>query len=439
MPETKASPLALLAATCSSIGKTDAEKKDLKTTTTTPIILSKLTPSQETKRSSFKPYKNEDRKSPSQQHQQQQLPAKSAPMRSSPPILVSNSNIVSSKVSASSINTSHVRSSSAEIMHEKSALISPSRKDYDEYAKYQDRVTKDMKDKGYKKCSISPPLPHLPGKVPMMPHHHNHSDCTQCKPGHPHSGMIPSVPRHRSVPHHQCSCAMCHNRGVDPKCHYQSHPGGLPSIYHPSHKPTSLPPPPVMACRDPNCTNCAKLPSSKTLQNFVHPALVQQCTHNSSPLKSPYVPPPPPHSSYDSYFHKNGPNYPPKPKPHVCNWVADGKHCGSSFLTSEELYQHLRTHTSMQQQRNNDTTDTVPSNHPISISTQPPPPGVCTIHGCPCGGQRKSSPRNGGIPGYSYNPSVTSSLRYTPYGRPLSTGSNPGTGHSYPPHNLYHY
>lgn len=444
--ESKASPLALLAATCSSIGKTDAEKKEIKTTTTTPTILSKLSPSQESeKKSSFKPYKLDDKRS-----------SPSSTMRSSPPVLVSNSNIVSTKASLpSSIGSPAKGSSNRAIDKISNGMLNA--REFDEYSRYQDRLSRDMK------ChSVSPPLPHLPPKVSMLPHHgpnHNHADCIQCKTGlrpphptPPHGDVLSSVRPSTAPPPHPCSCPMCHSgRNVpDGKCHFPPHPS-IPGIYQPMHKGASLPPP-VMQCRDPGCTNCTKLPTSKSLQNFVHPALVHQCAHNPPPHKSPYPPHPANHQApYDSYFSKNGLS-PHKPKPYVCNWVFEGKHCGNSFVTSEELYQHLRSHTSLQQQRNNENealSRSTPNISPIPPPAHPPsahgpitPPGVpgtCNIHGCPCSaGQRKTSPRPV-IPGYSYGSSVSTGLRYSPYGRPVPAGGSGIPGHGFSSHSMYHY
>uniref|UniRef100_A0A7M6DQ95 C2H2-type domain-containing protein n=1 Tax=Clytia hemisphaerica TaxID=252671 RepID=A0A7M6DQ95_9CNID len=430
--ESKASPLALLAATCSSIGKTDAEKKDLKTTTTTPTILSKLSPSQDnTKKSSFKPYKLDDKRTPPP-----------STMRSSPPVLVSNANIVSTKAS---LPNSPVRITPIRGPAEKTSIITPpSSKDIDEYAKYQEKMNRDLK------ChSVSPPLPHFPPRVHMLPHHgpnHNHADCLQCKtvgrpPHSVHSDLHPPPVRHGAAPP-PCACAMCRNG--DSKCHIGHSP--LPGMYHPPpHKGAPLPPPPGMPCRDPACTNCTKLPP-KTLQNFVHPALVHQCTHSSpaGPHKGPYPPPPPSVAAYDSYFLKNRLSPHTKPKQHICNWVFEGKQCGSSFVTPEELYQHLRTHTSLQQQRNNENesrASTALSPLPPTHGPIPSPhnqPGVCNIHGCPCGGNPRKTPPRSIMPGYPYGSSAPSGLRYTPYGRPVSAGGNSLPGH-FGSHGMYHY
>ncbi|KAF7268181.1 zinc finger protein no ocelli [Rhynchophorus ferrugineus] len=38
--------------------------------------------------------------------------------------------------------------------------------------------------------------------------------------------------------------------------------------------------------------------------------------------------------------------YPSLARPYVCNWIAGDAYCGKRFVTSDELLQHLRTHTS---------------------------------------------------------------------------------------------
>ena len=358
------------------------------------------------------------------------------------------------------------------------SMISPSAKRdmIEEYAKYHEKLSRDLK------ChSVSPPLPHLPpshklGGLPgshhphAHPHHpyhpqhgHNHTEFMQCKsssgPGttkrrSPHSlhNDIMSSVRSSTLPP-PCSCQMCRSGG-DAKCHTPGHPAL--GMYHQSSLHKGLPPPPPppsasMPCRDPGCTNCSK---PKNLQNFVHPALVHQCTHSKS--AGPYPPPPHPTGPYDPYFMKSGfvGQAPPPsvhsrpPKPYICNWVFEGKHCGGNFVTSEELYQHLRTHTSLQQQRTNETesrTGISPLNThghgTIPSPTQQQQVGSCNIHGCPCqgGSAQRKSPRTM-MPGYPpYAGGVSASSRYTPYGRPVSAGGNTLPGHFPGSHGMYHY
>ena len=418
--------------------------------------------------SSFKPYKLDSSK-----HNKRSSPTSvSSAMRSSPPVFVSNTNIVSTKATSLPKSVSPVRITSTARPDEnnKQAFVSsPGSHEKDtieEYVKYQEKLNRDLN-----RHSVSPPIPHLPlPKVGMMPgshythRHHPHGpnhDFLQCRtsssaassvrrsPHSLHNDIMSSSARLSTLLPPPCSCPMCRSGGGgsgDGKCHTPAHhpPLGIYPHQSPIHK--GIPPPPSMRCRDPGCTNCTKPP--KTLQNFVHPALVHQCTHStsSSHKSGPYHHPPP--SSYDPYFIKNGIS-PHRPKPYVCNWVFEGKHCGNNFVTSEELYQHLRTHTSLQQQRNNENESRASSHAALSPSNNhgpiPSPTQLsgCNIHGCPCsagGGQRKSPPR-AIIPGYPPfgGSSAPSGVRYNPYGRPVSTGGNNLPGHFAGSQGMYHY
>ena len=285
-------------------------------------------------------------------------------------------------------------------------------------------------------------------------------ECVQCtvRPPHHHGDPLPIMNRSGHVTTAPCQCSMCHQTRNDMKCHYPhgAPPGaGYPSSY--KNGPT-FGGPMTVACRDPNCTNCSKYSAHTNFQNFLHPALIHQCTHNGPPptsvptyKSSPYPPAPPPPpppahvSPYDPYTKNTG------SKPYVCNWVSDGKHCGNTFVSSEELFQHLRTHTNSQQQANNSRDcDTKPHDtNPLVIgappllaqppSVGPPPPSAptCNIHGCPCGAAgRKSSPKQHS--GHSGHGPYGSELsrRYSPYSRMMSSGGSSVGSHSYPP---YHY
>lgn len=321
---------------------------------------------------------------------------------------------------------------------------------------------------------------------PTMCHDH---ECVHCGPhlmpprGH---RRTPSPPTQGPPPQQRpgsCPCAMClrGNEAAHPQ-----HPSSVHK-YHPYSPRSMPPPPPMMTCRDPNCNNCSSKVSHSPLTNFLHPALIHQCTHGTAPRggDSMYsIPPPPPLPSSgnpsqhgpapptltaESYL-KHSPltaesylKHSPNSKAFVCNWVAEGKHCGQSFPSSEELFQHLRTHTSLQQQQNIDPPH--PSQqqpHPSAQQPHPtqqqpssaPPPGVgaavCQVHGCPC---RSSAAKLS----MSHHPSAATrfpfgqSTRYNPYGRvgslPGGTGSQGGGyhGHPYsqsvppPSHASFHY
>lgn len=106
----------------------------------------------------------------------------------------------------------------------------------------------------------------------------------------------------------------------------------------------------VPVCKDPYCTGCQYNAHQQLLLGGSSaapcPSGCTQCDHQKyglaaaaalSGLMPPGpVPPPPPLS----YTHQLG-------RPYVCNWIAGESYCGKRFTTSDELLQHLRTHTSL--------------------------------------------------------------------------------------------
>ena len=105
----------------------------------------------------------------------------------------------------------------------------------------------------------------------------------------------------------------------------------------------------VPVCKDPFCTGCQY--NSAHHQMLLGgssaapcPSGCSQCDHQKYGLAAALsglmppgpVPPPPPLS----YTHQLG-------RPYVCNWIAGDSYCGKRFATSDELLQHLRTHTSL--------------------------------------------------------------------------------------------
>ncbi|XP_023834958.1 zinc finger protein 703-like [Salvelinus sp. IW2-2015] len=131
---------------------------------------------------------------------------------------------------------------------------------------------------------------------------------------------------------------------------------GIPGK-HPSSSPlTGASPPSLMQglCRDPYCL---------TYPN--HPHLggsnCNTCVHDPSTLKSGYqimYPSHHLHSLHPSSLSSTTPtlSHPlytygymlqNEPQPHACNWVSVGGPCDKRFSTSEELLAHLRTHTAL--------------------------------------------------------------------------------------------
>lgn len=101
----------------------------------------------------------------------------------------------------------------------------------------------------------------------------------------------------------------------------------------------------VPVCKDPYCTGCQfSMHNQQLLMGGTPgpcPSGCTQCDHQKYGLAMAMslVPPGPvPPSSLA---------YPQLGRPYVCNWIAGETYCGKRFGTSEELLQHLRTHTSL--------------------------------------------------------------------------------------------
>ena len=63
------------------------------------------------------------------------------------------------------------------------------------------------------------------------------------------------------------------------------------------------------------------------------------------------------------------------PRPYVCNWIAADQYCGKKFATSDELLQHLRTHTNLSTSEASGAPTTQPAPaHPLLHRNYPTPP-----------------------------------------------------------------
>ncbi|XP_046996456.1 zinc finger protein Noc [Schistocerca americana] len=95
----------------------------------------------------------------------------------------------------------------------------------------------------------------------------------------------------------------------------------------------------VPVCKDPYCTGCqyssaaaAAAAAAAHQQLLLCPSGCTQCDHHKyglAALSAGLVPPL------------------PYARPYVCNWIVGETYCGKRFTTSDELLQHLRTHTSL--------------------------------------------------------------------------------------------
>lgn len=143
--------------------------------------------------------------------------------------------------------------------------------------------------------------------------------------------------------------------------------------------PESLPP----VCRDPYCTGCslsshllaATSPGAKTPTSC--PAGCTQCDHAKT--STSYLPHSP---AAAAYAHAQlAALAAASHLPYICNWIAgDAQYCGKRFSTSEELLQHLRTHTSVASVSEANTalsmltSPGLPPTHPLLHRTYPTPP-----------------------------------------------------------------
>uniref|UniRef100_G3PTB4 C2H2-type domain-containing protein n=1 Tax=Gasterosteus aculeatus aculeatus TaxID=481459 RepID=G3PTB4_GASAC len=131
---------------------------------------------------------------------------------------------------------------------------------------------------------------------------------------------------------------------------------------HPSSSPlTGASPPSFMQslCRDPyclsfpgvshlggggNCNSCIHDPSPALKSNYpplVYPSHPLHSLHHQSSMSSSVS------SSLSHPLYTYGFMLPNDPLPHACNWVSAGGPCDKRFAASDELLAHLRTHTAL--------------------------------------------------------------------------------------------
>ncbi|XP_035246083.1 zinc finger protein 703-like [Anguilla anguilla] len=207
---------------------------------------------------------------------------------------------------------------------------------------------------------------------------------------------------------------------------------------HPSSSPlTGASPPSFMQglCRDPyclaypsaphlggsGCSSCVHDPSSPLKSGFplVYPAHPLHSLHPGS--LSSGVPPQLSHPLYGFML-------PNEPLPHACNWVSAGGPCDKRFGSSEELLAHLRTHTALPG-----------TDGGKLLSAYPSPATSCHLHlpsqGSPAPLASSFSLRA---------PPSLSLARYHPYGKmhlpaapSLPIPSLPTSSHFYSPYALY--
>ena len=404
--ESKTSPLALLAATCSSIGRTDSEKTK---ESTAKNMSPKATPKSDDSKSSFKPYK-QDIKFPSLQK-------------------THTEGAVTSSASTTGYGYSYCHGRFP------IGLMPPSEVEKDRHciggSHYE--AAREAGIHSIMKCHPPSNL-HSHKPSPYAGHEHECAHCNVMRGAPPHPMGSPTT-RGNGI----CPCPLCVQMRSSQESQSMKPNSQLCQSAHPLYP--HLKSTPSAVCRDPHCQNCpSKFPPSAPvgLQNFIHPALLHQCTHGGKPVPGGLPSNNSPSAISSDMFMK------PKPPlstahPFICNWVADSKHCGKSFISSEELLQHLRTHTSLSYSQSRSPCGT---HEPVVPGAVGPGTG-CNIHGCSCR-LTKSHGRQGPIPGgYGPYPSSSSaSPRYHPYSGLSKYGTLPNSETSYSsylPHGMLHY
>ncbi|XP_063227315.1 zinc finger protein Noc [Bacillus rossius redtenbacheri] len=152
--------------------------------------------------------------------------------------------------------------------------------------------------------------------------------CSGCPPG-----LDPANPAFRppfagAFSHHHA--AMLAAAG------YPTAPAATPYVSYARVKTASGGEALVPVCKDPYCAGCQFSVHHQQLAAASCPSGCTQCDHQKYGLAaalSGLVPPPL--------------GYPHLARPYVCNWIAGDSYCGKRFAASDELLQHLRTHTSL--------------------------------------------------------------------------------------------
>lgn len=208
----------------------------------------------------------------------------------------------------------------------------------------------------------------------------------------------------------------------------------------------------VPVCKDPYCTHCQMTMQSAQLTGTCA-AGCSQCNHDKSlpgvpsSLSSsalgglPLLPPTGSSSLALSSLYPHLGLLPSHHGPYVCNWMAGSDYCGKRFSTSEELLQHLRSHTSSGEA----------SLHAAGLAYSGLSPSLAAAAAChshlttpgslsPSAALRQGYPR-------SLSPNSLLAARYHPYKSPLSSLGSAGLSSSsglqsalsayYSPYSLY--
>ncbi|XP_031555438.1 zinc finger protein 503-like [Actinia tenebrosa] len=405
--EQKKSPLALLAATCSSIGKAEpaktAEPERDNTSLSTKI-------SSDETRSSFKPYKQTGEKGEEMTEKASfRTPSKENTSRASP----TDTKDEPSKLTGFPYSVSEGEGHCGFVHSQASrgcGLVVES-------GQAGQNLQSLHKECGGN-CSHPSTLIPFKGSLPYPPALVGLEQSALKSHGIPTSlgSIAPIYP--------QCACVFCSPHGESAAAAAAQ---GIP-LPQASSRPLQLHTPATpyvdylqrTICRDANCTNCRAQVSPYGLASPVQqcgPHCVQ-CENIKTPEQSS--------TPYSCFYPHNLAMFKStqdEAHPYVCNWVSGAKHCGKSFSTSEDLFQHLRSHT----QLGNSVSPPVP---------QPAP--SCNVHGCPCKLQgSQASLHASRYRPYYYKPSVIPSPPTAPISCYSTSPYGPIHSLAYDPHRLF--
>ncbi|XP_068705153.1 zinc finger protein 503-like [Montipora capricornis] len=373
--EQKKSPLALLAATCSSIGKNESSKEAVGPEVDKSSQARKI--SEDERKSSFKPYKH-----PAGEAQKMdevsgekagfRTPSKENNTSISPITNAKEERAKSSSLSYPVADDSRCGSHSSPQSRACGMFLEPNQQTFGIHSLHKDCGVGYVHPASivpYKGSIQSYPTP--TGQDTVPPNLKTH-------------GMASSLPLNFPTSFPQCGCGFCspHSGDAAPilnsmgsSRHLQLHnPGSTPYMDYLQRT----------VCRDVNCSNCKPQFSSYAFPYSV-PQYGPHCTQCDNVKTEQNSQSQLPCLSYPHSMALYKAGTPDETSPYVCNWVAGSKHCGKSFTTSEDLFQHLRTHTQTGSQ-----------------STLSYAQSTCNIHGCPC--KLRTSPLQSSIHSARYRP-----------------------------------